>query len=386
MWSQPLPMLDAQIAMKENTPRHQPTDADLRGSESQLRILVESVHEYAIYLLDTEGRVKTWNVGAERIKGYEAHEIIGEHFSRFFSEEDVQRGKPQLILRTAAESGAFKEEAWRVRKDGSHFWAAVVVTALHGDDGTLIGFAKVTRDATDRKKFEDEILALNRSLEARVATRTAELEVANRRLTVLLQEVHHRVKNNLQVIASMLRLAQRQLNAPQLDGPIGELIRRVNAMALVHDVLFGNEGRATGDFGAYLKRLVEMVRRADPRMTAIDTAIQADHVELNVQQSIPLALIANEVISNALKHAFPRQRAGRIDIRLIRDGTRIQLLITDNGQGKTVENEQSSRLGTKIIDALARQLSGRAELKLEEGGARFAFEFDSAGASPDGGK
>jgi PAS domain S-box-containing protein len=384
MWRQPLPTLDAHIAMKESTPRHLPTDAELHGSDSQLRLLVESVHEYAIYMLDTEGRVKTWNVGAERIKGYEAQEIIGEPFSRFFSEEDVRCGKPQLILRAAAENGAFKEEAWRVRKDGSQFWAAVVVTALHSGDGTLIGFAKVTRDATDRKKFEDEILALNRSLEARVATRTEELEVANRRLTVLLQEVHHRVKNNLQVIASMLRLTQRQLNAPQLHGPMGELIRRVNAMALVHDVLFGNEGRDTGDFGAYLKRLVEMVRRADPRMTNIDTAIQADPVELNVQQSIPLALIANEVISNALKHAFPGQRAGRIDIRLIRDGTRIQLLITDNGGGKTVGNEQSTRLGTKIIDALARQLSGRAELTLEEGGARFAFEFDSARASSGG--
>ncbi len=116
-------------------------------------LLIRSVVDYAIYMLDPEGRVVSWNPGAERIKGYAANEIIGEHFSRFYTEEDRTDGVPRVVLRQAAETGRFTAEAWRVRKDGSRFWAMVVIDAIH-QDGKLLGFAKITRDMTEQRNAQ----------------------------------------------------------------------------------------------------------------------------------------------------------------------------------------------------------------------------------------
>ncbi len=128
----------------------------LRESEERFRLMVEGAKDYAIYMLDPEGKVASWNEGARRIKGYEAEEIIGRHFSLFFAPEDVRRGKPEKELRIAAEEGRFEEEGWRVCKDGSMFWADVVLTALRDDEtGRLRGFSKITRDATERKRAEE---------------------------------------------------------------------------------------------------------------------------------------------------------------------------------------------------------------------------------------
>jgi len=130
----------------------------LRHKDLQLRSLVESVREYAIYLLDRDGHVTTWNPGAERIKGYSAEEIVGRHFSRFFIHEDVERGRPAELLRLAAERGRVEQEGWRVRKDGSRFWADVSLTAIRDTAGELTGYAKVTRDFTDRKRAEEAVM------------------------------------------------------------------------------------------------------------------------------------------------------------------------------------------------------------------------------------
>jgi len=127
----------------------------LRESEERFRLLVEGVKDYAIFMLDAEGYVSTWNEGARRIKGYEAEEIVGEHFSIFYTEEDVERSHPEEVLRLAAAEGRYEEEGIRVRKDGSTFWASVLITALRDADGELRGFAKVTRDITARKEAEE---------------------------------------------------------------------------------------------------------------------------------------------------------------------------------------------------------------------------------------
>jgi PAS domain S-box-containing protein len=137
----------------------------LRRSEERFRLLVEGARDYAIFLLDPEGRVTTWNSGAERIKGYRAEEILGQHFSRFYPQESVERGKPQHELKVAAAKGRFEDEGWRIRKDGSRFWANVIITALRGQDGQLVGFSKVTRDFTDRKSAEESlVLELGKAL------------------------------------------------------------------------------------------------------------------------------------------------------------------------------------------------------------------------------
>src|SRR5262249_24649088 len=129
----------------------------LRDSEERFRLLVNSVADYAIFLLDNDGLISSWNLGAERLKGYRADEVIGRNFSLFYPSDDVRAGLPQQLLRTALDAGRVETEGWRLRKDGTRFWASVVITALHGPDGTHRGFAKVTRDLTGRKRNEDAL-------------------------------------------------------------------------------------------------------------------------------------------------------------------------------------------------------------------------------------
>ncbi|MDB5704091.1 MAG: hybrid sensor histidine kinase/response regulator [Sphingomonas bacterium] len=132
-------------------------ELELRQSEERFRLLVQSVTDYAIYMLSPEGRVSSWNPGAERFKGYCADEIIGEHFSRFYTEEDRAAGIPGVALETARREGRFEAEGWRVRKDGSRFVASVIIDPIHNDDGELIGFAKVTRDLTEKRATEEQL-------------------------------------------------------------------------------------------------------------------------------------------------------------------------------------------------------------------------------------
>ena len=127
----------------------------LRESEERFRLLVEGVTDYAIFMLDPGGRVVTWNRGAERIKGYRSDDILGRHFSAFYTEADIERGHPAAELRIAAAEGSYEERGLRVRKDGSRFWANVVITALKDEDGDIRGFAKVTRDITERVEAEE---------------------------------------------------------------------------------------------------------------------------------------------------------------------------------------------------------------------------------------
>jgi PAS domain S-box-containing protein len=129
----------------------------LRESEARFRLLVEAVRDYAIFLLDAGGNITSWNLGAERIKGYKSADIIGKHFSCFYCPEDLQSGKPGMELKEAARVGRFEDEGWRLRKDGSKFWANVVITAIRDESGKLLGFAKVTRDITDRMRAQEAL-------------------------------------------------------------------------------------------------------------------------------------------------------------------------------------------------------------------------------------
>jgi len=130
----------------------------MRSNDQQLRSIIESVRDYAIYLLDRDGHVVTWNPGGERIKGYTADEILGKHFSRFFIQEDMDRGRPAELLRLAAARGRIEEQAWRTRKDGSRFWADTILTSIRDSTGEITGYAKVTRDLTDRKRAEEAMM------------------------------------------------------------------------------------------------------------------------------------------------------------------------------------------------------------------------------------
>src|SRR5215203_3910334 len=166
------------LAIVRDVTERKRAEEALKQNEERFRLLVDGVRDYAIFMLDPDGKVASWNEGAHRIKGYSQQEIVGRHFSVFYEEEDLKRSKPERELEIAQGKGSYEEEGWRVRKDGSRFWASVLITALWDEAGGLRGFAKVTRDITERKQAEEEIRQLNKNLENRVEERTSQLEAA----------------------------------------------------------------------------------------------------------------------------------------------------------------------------------------------------------------
>jgi PAS domain S-box-containing protein len=216
----------------------------LRQKEEQFRLLVQSVTDYALYMLDPEGRVTSWNLGAERIKQYHAEEIIGEHFSRFYTATDLQKGEPQQALEIARREGRFEKEGWRVRKDGTQFWASVVIDPIRDETGTIIGFAKVTRDITERK---DTQKALE---QAREALAHAQKMDAIGQLT---GGIAHDFNNLLTVILGSLELASKRL--PE-DARIVPLI--------------ANATQAAQRGAALTQRMLAFARRQDLDLRPVD--------------------------------------------------------------------------------------------------------------------
>src|SRR2546422_5424633 len=174
----------------------------LRASEERFRLLVGNVRDYAIYMLDPTGHVVSWNRGAEQIKGYAAEEIIGQHVSRFYAPEDAAAGKPAAALEAAAAAGRYEEENWRVRKDGSRFWANVVMTAVRDERGKLLGFAKGTRDLSERRRAQ-----------AAIRARTAPLEAANKGLQAFSHSGWHDLRAPLRSIDGFSQALQEDYTA-----------------------------------------------------------------------------------------------------------------------------------------------------------------------------
>ena len=198
--------------LKDVTEPHQ--DAEL------FRLLVHCVKDYAIIALDLDGSIISWNRGAELVKGYTAQEIIGQHIKRFYTHEDLAVNKPLQLLKQATEQGHVEDEGWRVRKDGSRFWASVVITALYDEDGQLRAYAKITRDLTERRQAEELLRQAKEDLERRVTERTAELERANTNLQERLDELErfHDV-----VVSRELRMMELKIRVHQLEAEIKDI-------------------------------------------------------------------------------------------------------------------------------------------------------------------
>jgi len=187
-----------------------------KRSEERFRLLVEGVKDYAIFMLDPQGHIVSWNSGAEHIKGYRAEEIMGSPFTVFYTEEDLERGHPEEELRIATAEGTYEEEGIRVRKDGSKFWASVLITALMDQEGKLRGFAKVVRDVTERKRMEEEVRRLNEELENRLAQRTEQLKAAMTKQQEEAQE-RQRTEHELRV-AHLIQQTLLPKSVPELEG------------------------------------------------------------------------------------------------------------------------------------------------------------------------
>jgi PAS domain S-box-containing protein len=365
------------VAVVRDVSASKQAETALRASEERFRLLVESVQDYAIYLLDPEGRVVTWNTGAERIKGYTAAEVLGRPFSRFFPPDEQVRGTPARLLAQAAEDGHYVGEGWRVRKDGSQFWASVVITALRQGDGRLRGFAKVTRDSTERRAAEQALAAANAQLERRVAERTAELQALTTRLQasldereVLLKEIHHRVKNNLQVVTSLLALQEHTIDDPRLLTFFQESERRIHAMALVHETLYETNDLGLVNLGLYIPTLSAQLRRAyGVEADRVAVHQQGADVRLPLETAVPCGLILSELLSNCFKHAFPAGQTGAVTVTLTPEADHIRLCVQDTGCGVPADldvgNTQS--LGFQLVNALTDQLQGTLTLARDAG-------------------
>ncbi len=333
----------------------------LRESEERFRLLVEGVKDYAIFMLDTGGHIVSWNTGAERIKGYQAEEIIGQHFSCFYPKKDVENKKPEREFEIATTEGQFEEEGWRVRKDGSRFWASVLITALRDETGDLRGFSKVTRDISERRQAEEKIKASLKEKE------------------VLLREIHHRVKNNMQVITSLLKLQSAHFKDQKYLDMFNESQGRIKSMALVHEKLYQSGDLAQIDFNGYVKTLTNGLFRAhgvDPTKVRLEQNIE--NVSLGLDSAVPCGLIINELVSNSLKYAFPQDKGGKIWIGLRTiNKDELELTVSDDGKGlpEDLDIRRTESLGLHLVTILAEdQLEGQIELNRDRG-TRYNIQF-----------
>src|SRR5205085_1178116 len=226
-------------------------------------LLVESIRDYAIFALDPNGYVLSWNAGAARLKGYAPEEIIGKHFSIFYPHEDIARGKTTMELEVAGREGRFEDEGWRIRKDGSRFWANVIITALRAGDGSLVGFAKVSRDLTERKAAEERAV--------RDASRLAAAEAASRTKSDFLATMSHELRTPLNAIGGYAELIEMGVGGP-ISTEQRSYLERIRSsqqhlLAIINDLL--NYSRTEAGQIAYdIERvsLHEVVEHSMPMM------------------------------------------------------------------------------------------------------------------------
>ena len=300
----------------------------IRQSEERFRLMVSEVKDYAILMLDLNGHIVSWNTGAEQIKGYRTEEIIGQHFSRFYTEEDIERGTPQRILAIAAKEGRTEDEGWRVRKGGSRFWADVVITAVHDEAGQLRGFAKLTRDMTEQKNASDQIRLQN-----------AQLAVANKELEAFSYSVSHDLRTPLRAIDGF-SLALLEDCGDKIDGEGKRHLQRVRA--------------ATVRMGHLIDDLLQVARisRSEMGRDSVNLSLLAEEVAAQMREAAPdrhvafviapglmaqgdrnlLRIVLENLLSNSWKFTA-RQSHPRIEFGMQpRDGEAVYF-VRDNGVG-----------------------------------------------------
>lgn len=302
---------------------------ELKESEEKTRLLIDSVKDYAIIMLNPEGLVITWNTGAERIKGYKPQDIIGKHFSAFYSRESVESGFPQFELSKALEHGRFEDEGWRIRKDGTAFWANVIISPIYNVDNRLLGFAKITRDLTERRRNEDlmrknkELVRINNDLDNFVYTASHDLKTPITNLEGLLHALE-------QDLGSEKEKHQEILN--MMSGSILNFKTVLSDLADITKLRLSQESTEAVNVENLLEEVKANLREAINESGATVVLGQTDYKTLNYSRKNLRSILFN-LLSNAVKYAHP-QRAPYIKIDLVKAQNGDQLLsVTDNGLG-----------------------------------------------------
>jgi len=381
-------------------------EAKLRESEQQFRLMVQSVTDYAIYMLDVEGNVASWNAGAQRIKGYAPEEIIGRHFSNFYTEEDRAAGLPRTGLQTASRDGRWEHEGQRVRKDGTRFWAHVVIDAIRDDDGKLVGFAKVTRDITERREAEAALQAAQGTM-----IRSQKLEAIGQ----LTGGVAHDFNNLLQVISGNLQLLRKDIagNARaemRVQNALGGVARgsKLASQLLAFARRQPLEPRVV-NAGRLIKKLDEMLRRALGGEIEVETVvagglwnslIDPDQLENAI---LNLAINARDAMNGEGRLTIEASNAF-LDDEYVRQhdelsaGQYVMVAVTDTGTGiapdilervyepffTTKAEDKGTGLGLAMVYGFLKQSGGHVKIYSEvDAGTTVKLYFPREVASED---
>jgi PAS domain S-box-containing protein len=363
----------------------------LRESEQRFRLLLHGVRDYAIFMLDTTGHITTWNTGAQRIKGYTNEEIIGKHFSIFYTAEDLEDGKPARELEIATRTGVYEEEGWRVRKDGTRFWANVVITALRKPDGALAGFAKVTRDLTERRAAQERAIQAART--------AAASEEANRTKSEFLAAMSHELRTPLNAIGGYADLLAMGVRGPVTETQIEDLqrIRRSqqHLLGIINDILNFSRveaGRVTYDYSAVpISTVIEAVgHMIEPQAIKKGVKLEVYQCPADVVAWADKARV-EQIVINLLSNAVKFTNKGGVKLECdAHDSECISIAVTDTGLGipaddlekifepfvqvgrSLTQSHEGTGLGLAISRDLARAMGGDVVVTSElEKGSQF---------------
>jgi PAS domain S-box-containing protein len=306
-------------------------------------LLVQSIRDYAIFVLDPSGRVLTWNAGAQALKGYASDEILGQHFSKFYPEEAVQSRWPERELALAEKEGRFNDEGWRLKKDGTMFWASVTITALRSPDGKLSGFAKVTQDLTERRGNEQRIQDLNRELRERIGEldesrrvielRTVELQKLSAQLLHIQDKERRRLARELhddlgQQLVGMKMILPQGTAGVELERHLDGAISTVrNLSYLLHPPLLDETG-----LRAALHWFVEgMVKRSGIEIALSITPVVFPRLAADIETTI--FRVVQEALTNVYRHS--KSESARVEVDKQADSVIVR--VRDHGKGVTTE-------------------------------------------------